>query len=136
MGEREARVASELVAQRHFRYVLASIPASFPVSYTPPSQLSSLAVESWVCKRRGTRLCLCKLSAKKVYVCWHFCGVFSHRLGHGIGRSGDITAVQPKAAGSSLLAKLTNSMVLDLLRRSGMEIPGLPLLRYCAHVRD
>ena len=30
-------------------------------------------------------------------------------------------AVQPKAAGSSLLAKLTNSMVLDLLRRSGME---------------
>ena len=46
---------------------------------------------------------------------------FVHRLGHGIGRSGDITAVQPKAAGSSLLAKLTNSMVLDLLRRSGME---------------
>lgn len=36
VGEREARVASELVAQRHFRYVLASIPASFPASHTPP----------------------------------------------------------------------------------------------------
>ena len=43
------------------------------------------------------------------------------RLGHGIGRSGDITAVQPKAAGSSLIAKLTNSVVLDLLRRAGMQ---------------
>ena len=41
------------------------------------------------------------------------------RLGHGIGRSGDITAVQPKAAGSSLIARLTNSMILDLLRHSG-----------------
>jgi hypothetical protein len=45
--------------------------------------------------------------------------VLPSRLIHGIGRSGDIAAVQPKAAGSSLLNKLTNSVVLDVLRLSG-----------------
>jgi len=40
----------------------------------------------------------------------------SFGLSHGIGRSGDIAAIQPKAAGSSLLNKLTNHMVLSLLR--------------------
>ncbi|KAG0722454.1 O-phosphoseryl-tRNA(Sec) selenium transferase [Chionoecetes opilio] len=44
-----------------------------------------------------------------------------YRLGHGIGRSGDISEVQPKAAGSSLLNKLTNAMVLDLIRRIGIR---------------
>lgn len=44
---------------------------------------------------------------------------FSLRLIHGIGRSGDIAAVQPKAAGSSLLNKIANSVVLDVLRFSG-----------------
>ncbi|XP_013859837.1 O-phosphoseryl-tRNA(Sec) selenium transferase [Austrofundulus limnaeus] len=44
-----------------------------------------------------------------------------YRLIHGIGRSGDIAAVQPKAAGSSLLNKLTNSVVLDILRLSGVR---------------
>lgn len=52
VGEREARVASELVAQRHFRYVLASIPASFPASHTP----SPPSLTSWVCERLGTRV--------------------------------------------------------------------------------
>ena len=41
------------------------------------------------------------------------------RFGHGIGRSGDISAVQPKAAGSSILNQLTNSMILDIIQRSG-----------------
>ena len=41
------------------------------------------------------------------------------RLGHGIGRSGDISAVQPKAAGSSVLMKLANAMVLDAIRLLG-----------------
>ncbi len=41
-------------------------------------------------------------------------------FGHGIGRSGDITAVQPKAAGSSLVAQLTNSMLRDLIRHAGL----------------
>lgn len=41
------------------------------------------------------------------------------RMGHGIGRSGDINEVQPKAAGCSLLHKLSNSMLLDIIRSAG-----------------
>lgn len=41
------------------------------------------------------------------------------RFSHGVGRSGDITAVQPKAAGSSLILKLTSSMALDIIKQSG-----------------
>ncbi|KAJ8262066.1 hypothetical protein GJAV_G00161780 [Gymnothorax javanicus] len=44
-----------------------------------------------------------------------------YRLIHGIGRSGDIAAVQPKAAGSSLLNKLTNSVVLDIIKVAGVR---------------
>ncbi|MGH0121189.1 UNVERIFIED_CONTAM: hypothetical protein FKN15_041623 [Acipenser sinensis] len=44
-----------------------------------------------------------------------------YRLIHGIGRSGDIAAVQPKAAGSSLLNKLTNAVVLDILKAAGVR---------------
>ncbi|XP_061921948.1 O-phosphoseryl-tRNA(Sec) selenium transferase [Entelurus aequoreus] len=44
-----------------------------------------------------------------------------YRLIHGIGRSGDIAAIQPKAAGSSLLNKLTNLLVLDILKLSGVR---------------
>ncbi|XP_065828040.1 O-phosphoseryl-tRNA(Sec) selenium transferase-like [Oscarella lobularis] len=50
------------------------------------------------------------------------------RLGHGIGRSGDVTAVQPKAAGSSLLAKITNCLLLDLFRQIGIRSAGACLL--------
>jgi len=42
-----------------------------------------------------------------------------YHLGHGIGRSGDISEVQPKAAGSSLLSKLTTSFVMDILKIAG-----------------
>ncbi|CAF1632588.1 unnamed protein product, partial [Adineta ricciae] len=42
-------------------------------------------------------------------------------LSHGIGRSGDINAVQPKAAGSSLLNKLTNELVLDAIHILGLR---------------
>ncbi|TPP63611.1 O-phospho-L-seryl-tRNASec:L-selenocysteinyl-tRNA synthase [Fasciola gigantica] len=38
---------------------------------------------------------------------------------HGIGRSGDIAAIQPKAAGSSVVNRLTNQLLLDWLRKSG-----------------
>eukprot|EP00033_Pygsuia_biforma_P002973 GCRY01003274.1.p1 GENE.GCRY01003274.1~~GCRY01003274.1.p1 ORF type:complete len:655 (-),score=182.86 GCRY01003274.1:388-2352(-) len=38
---------------------------------------------------------------------------------HGIGRSGDVQEVQPKAAGSSLLVRLTNCLLLSLLRTVG-----------------
>lgn len=45
-----------------------------------------------------------------------------YRLGHGIGRSGDITAVQPKAAGSSLMLQLTNIMALEAIKLAGIYI--------------
>ncbi|XP_041368316.1 O-phosphoseryl-tRNA(Sec) selenium transferase-like [Gigantopelta aegis] len=44
-----------------------------------------------------------------------------YRLGHGIGRSGDITAVQPKAAGSSLIMKLANCLALDVIKLAGIH---------------
>ena len=40
-------------------------------------------------------------------------------LAHGIGRSGDIAEAQPKAVGSSLLAQLTLTLTLDVIRRGG-----------------
>lgn len=45
-------------------------------------------------------------------------------MGHGIGRSGDVKAVQPKAAGSSLIAKLTEYMTLDALKICGLQFVG------------
>ena len=42
-------------------------------------------------------------------------------LGHGVGRSGDLTEVQPKAAGSSTINKLTSSLAIDLLVRLGVR---------------
>ncbi|PNH00228.1 O-phosphoseryl-tRNA(Sec) selenium transferase, partial [Tetrabaena socialis] len=41
-------------------------------------------------------------------------------LAHGIGRSGDVAAEQPKAAGSSLLAALTGHLTADALRVAGL----------------
>jgi len=41
-------------------------------------------------------------------------------MGHGIGRSGDITEIQPKAAGSSLIGQLVNDMVLSVLKSVGL----------------
>ena len=49
-------------------------------------------------------------------------------LAHGIGRSGDVAAEQPKAAGSSLLSKLTNLLVADAMRVAGMEDMGPALV--------
>lgn len=50
---------------------------------------------------------------------------------HGIGRSGDILEVQPKAAGSSLLYKLCNSLLLNFCKEIGLkslkEVLVLPL---------
>lgn len=49
-----------------------------------------------------------------------------YRLGHGVGRSGDIAEIQPKAAGSSALARIARSMVLDLL-----HVCGITRLKSC-----
>ena len=42
-------------------------------------------------------------------------------LAHGIGRSGDISAEQPKAAGSTLLARLCNLLAADALAAAGLD---------------
>uniref|UniRef100_A0A7S0G372 O-phosphoseryl-tRNA(Sec) selenium transferase n=1 Tax=Rhodosorus marinus TaxID=101924 RepID=A0A7S0G372_9RHOD len=42
-------------------------------------------------------------------------------LHHGIGRSGDIGAVQPKAAGSSLAVKIAGSLALDASKIAGFS---------------
>ena len=49
-----------------------------------------------------------------------YSALVSHRhfgFSHGVGRSGDITEPQPKAVGSSVLAKLTLYLALDAIRR-------------------
>lgn len=40
---------------------------------------------------------------------------------HGVGRSGDLTAEQPKAAGSSILSKLTHLMAAQALKLAGLS---------------
>ena len=47
----------------------------------------------------------------------------NHYFGHGLGRSGDLVEVQPKAAGSSVLYKLTNALAKDAIKRLG--VPGI-----------
>lgn len=42
---------------------------------------------------------------------------------HGIGRSGDLLAAQPKAAGGSLMQNLTNRVVLSLIR--ALSLPNV-----------
>ena len=49
-------------------------------------------------------------------------------LAHGMGRSGDLTAEQPKACGSSLLAKLSNLLVRSALKQAGLRGCGPALV--------
>ena len=48
-------------------------------------------------------------------------------MGHGIGRSGDVNALQPKAVGSSLMVKLCKAMTLNVLRK----VIGLSCINDC-----
>lgn len=43
------------------------------------------------------------------------------QLCHGVGRSGDVAAVQPKAAGSSLIVQLANALARDALHIAGLR---------------
>jgi len=45
-----------------------------------------------------------------------------YRFAHGVGRSGEITEPQPKAAGASLVSKLTSYLVIDAMRVAGLHI--------------
>ncbi|KAH8315219.1 hypothetical protein KR074_006123 [Drosophila pseudoananassae] len=75
-------------------------------------QLSSLDSNNFPHKlglgEREARIA-CRLVARRHY-----------NFGHGIGRSGDLLEAQPKAAGSTLLARLTNALILDLVRSIGL----------------
>jgi O-phospho-L-seryl-tRNASec:L-selenocysteinyl-tRNA synthase len=57
-----------------------------------------------------------------------FSALVAHRhfgLSHGMGRSGDITEPQPKAAGSTALARLALALALDAIRRgAGLDARG------------
>ncbi len=44
-----------------------------------------------------------------------------YRMSHGVGRSGDIAAVQPKAIGSCLLHQICNFLVKDALIIAGFH---------------
>lgn len=50
-------------------------------------------------------------------------GELAHGFCHGVGRSGHVSAVQPKAAGGSLAYYYANRLALDMLQRMGL--PGL-----------
>ncbi len=45
-------------------------------------------------------------------------------MAHGIGRSGDLAAVQPKAVGSCLLYAICNFLAKDALRVAGLDKRG------------
>lgn len=49
-------------------------------------------------------------------------------LAHGVGRSGDVAAEQPKAAGSSLLARLAALLAGHALEMAGLAEVGPPLV--------
>lgn len=57
-----------------------------------------------------------------------YSSLVAHRhygLAHGMGRSGDIMEPQPKAAGSSVMVKLTLLMAMDAIRRgAGLDARG------------
>ena len=53
-------------------------------------------------------------------------------LAHGVGRSGDLTAAQPKAAGSSVLYRLTNALALQAVRSCGITRAEAALVVPCA----
>ena len=63
------------------------------------------------------------------------CGLVSRRhfgFAHGVGRGGDISGAQPKAAGSSLLYRLTNLLALDAVRTCGVPSTAAALVLPCA----
>lgn len=122
VGEREGRIASELVAKRHYRWAEFMLWKPFTSSKKAMQLKDTLGKLKFDWHWNWTVVRWVFFPLSNVH-CPSLIGdlyVLFSRLGHGIGRSGDVTAIQPKAAGSSLMAKLTNAMLLDLLRKCGM----------------
>lgn len=44
-----------------------------------------------------------------------------YNFGHGIGRSGNLLETQPKAVGSTILTRLTNALILDVIHLQGIR---------------
>lgn len=50
-----------------------------------------------------------------------FIGTLAAGFNHGIGRSGQLSAPQPKAAGASLMQQVANTIALDAIRKLGLR---------------
>ena len=50
-----------------------------------------------------------------------FIGALAAGFNHGIGRSGQLSAPQPKAAGASLMQQVANTVALDAIRKLGLS---------------
>lgn len=61
-----------------------------------------------------------RIGEREARISTPFLNRFSGGFNHGIGRSGDILAAQPKAAGGSLIQSICNKVVLSLLRSIGL----------------
>ena len=68
------------------------------------------------------------LGEREGRVACHLVSKRHYGMSHGIGRSGELSAEQPKAAGSSLLAKLANYLVKDACEVAGMDDVGKALV--------
>jgi O-phospho-L-seryl-tRNASec:L-selenocysteinyl-tRNA synthase len=60
-----------------------------------------------------------RIGEREARVASPFVSKLAHGFCHGVGRSGNIAAPQPKAGGTSLTYFLTNKLALDMLQRAG-----------------
>jgi O-phospho-L-seryl-tRNASec:L-selenocysteinyl-tRNA synthase len=68
------------------------------------------------------------LGEREGRVAYHMVAKRHFYMSHGIGRSGELSAEQPKAAGSSLLAKVSNHLVKDACTLAGIGDIGKALI--------
>ena len=61
-----------------------------------------------------------RVGEREARVASPFVASLAANFNHGIGRSGQLTAPQPKAAGASLMQQVANSAALDAIRKLGL----------------
>jgi O-phospho-L-seryl-tRNASec:L-selenocysteinyl-tRNA synthase len=62
-----------------------------------------------------------RVGEREARVASPFVGSLAAGFNHGIGRSGQLNAPQPKAAGASLMQQVTNTIALDAIRKLGLS---------------
>lgn len=62
-----------------------------------------------------------RVGEREARVASPFVARLAANFNHGIGRSGQLTAPQPKAAGASLMQQVANSTALDAIRKLGLS---------------